>query len=126
MSWRSSTAAKAAALAARWGLLEAGSAPAKLRIYTGSAPAGPGSSATGTLLLEFTLADPAQVAGVFTTTPTISATASATGTAGWGRFLDSDNNAVIDGTVGTDFTLSNSSIVSGQVYQFTGGTVTEA
>jgi hypothetical protein len=126
MTWRKSTAAKAAALAAWTALFDAGSGPAKLRIYTGSAPAGPNSSATGTLLLEFTLNDPAtDLAGAFSTSPAVSATAGATGTAGWGRVLDSNNLAVADGTVGTEITMSSTSVVSSTVYQFTGGTITE-
>jgi hypothetical protein len=126
MSWKRSPNAKAVALAAWLALCEAGSGPGKLRIYSGSQPATGGGSLSGnTLLVEFTLNDPASSAGAFSTSPAVSATASATGTATWGRLVDSDGNAVADGTVGVELTLSSSSIVSGNSYSFTGGTITE-
>jgi hypothetical protein len=126
MTWKRSVAAKAAALNAWLGLTEAGSGPGKLRIYSGTQPATGGGTLSGnTLLVEFTLADPAAVAGAFDVSPAISADAVATGTATWGRLVDSDGNAVADGAVGSEFTLSSASIVNGSTYQFTGGTITE-
>ncbi len=126
MTWKRSTTAKAAALTAWLGLLEAGSGPGKLRIYSGTQPATGGGGLSGnTLLVEFTLNDPASSAGAFSTSPAISANAVASGTATWGRLVDSDNNVVADGAVGSELTLSSSSITSGNSYSFTGGTITE-
>jgi hypothetical protein len=126
MTWKRSTAAKAAALTAWLGLLEAGSGPGKLRIYSGTQPATGGGALSGnTLLVEFTLNDPASSAGAFSTSPAVSATAAASGTATWGRLVDSDGNVVADGAVGSELTLSSSSITSGNSYSFTGGTITE-
>lgn len=126
MSWKRSANAKAVALAAWLALCEAGSAAGKLRIYSGTQPATGGGGLSGnTLLIEFTLNDPASSAGAFVVSPAVSATASATGTAVWGRLVDSDGNAVADGTVGVELTLSSTSITSGNSYSFTGGTITE-
>src|SRR5574343_629550 len=85
--------------------LSAGDDPPLLRIYTGSQPDGPASEATGTLLAEIELNDPAfnSANGVLTidTTDGLVTEAIADGTAGWGRFCDSDGNGVVDGNVGT-------------------------
>ena len=54
-----STAARNAGVDAIVDLIDGGSGAGVLRIYSGSKPAGPGSSATGTLLLAYTLSDPA-------------------------------------------------------------------
>lgn len=122
------TAARNAACDAVVDLIDGGSGAGKLRIYTGSPPATPGTSATGTLLAEFTLSDPAfgsasSGAAALDVTPAVTDTADATGTAGWFRFLDSTEAAgtglgVIDGTVtatggGGDLTLNTTSIASG-------------
>lgn len=126
MSWKRSANAKAVALEAWLGLLEAGSGPGKLRIYSGTQPATGGGALSGnTLLVEFTLNDPASSAGAFSTSPAVSATAVASGTATWGRLIDSDANVVADGAVGSELTLSSTSITSGNSYSFTGGTITE-
>lgn len=126
MSWKRSANAKAVALAAWLALCEAGAGPGKLRIYSGTQPATGGGGLSGnTLLVEFTLNDPASSAGVFSTSPAVSANATATGTATWGRLVDSDGNAVADGAVGVELTLSSTSITNGNSYSFTGGTITE-
>lgn len=139
MGLRISTAARSAACAAVVALIDGGSGPGVLRIYSGSQPAGPGTSPTGTLLAEFTLSDPAfsQLNGVATldVTPAVQdASANSTGTAGYFRLLDSTEAAgtglgVIDGTVtatggGGDLTLSTVSIVSGSPVDITSGTIT--
>ncbi len=104
--------------------IDAGSGAGTIAIYTGAQPANADAAATGTLLVTFTLADPAFAAATGSTLtldadPDLVAAAVATGTAGWARVRDSDNNTVFDGSVGTsgsgqDFTLTTTSIVSGQ------------
>lgn len=74
-----------------------------LRIYTGAAPADPTDAATGTLLAEIALANPAFSAatgGVATlAASTAEDAAPASGTGGYGRLAKSDNTGVIDLTV---------------------------
>lgn len=120
-------------------LFDAGSGAAKLRIYTGSAPAGPGSAPTGTLLAEITLNDPSFAgasAGVaaLSTSPALSTTAVATGTAGYARVVDSTQAAgsglgVCDLTVsatggGGEVQLASTSIASGVTVSVTSGSIT--
>lgn len=88
-------------------LLDAGSGAGKLEIYTGSQPADVSVGETGTFLGEVTLSSTAFGAPSDSTgTATVAAatitsgTAVAVGTAGWFRAVDSDGNAVVDGTVG--------------------------
>lgn len=111
-------------------LLDAGSL---MRIYTGTKPATPETAATGTLLLELELNDPAGTvaSGVLTlsASPTISAAAVADGTAGYARVLDSSEVAVLDGTVtaigsGGDFQLSDVALETAQVVTLASGTLT--
>ncbi|BCJ64144.1 hypothetical protein [Polymorphospora rubra] len=59
MPTRISTAARNAAADGIVDLVDGGSGPGVIRVYTGSQPAGPGSAPTGTLLAQFTLSDPA-------------------------------------------------------------------
>lgn len=101
--------------------LDAGVGAATLEVYTGSQPANADTAASGTLLVTLTLNDPAgtQSGGVITidVDPAISATAVATGTAGWARMKDSAGVTVLDGSVGTssaDFIIDSTSITSGQ------------
>lgn len=121
----------AAAITAR---IDSGSGAGKLRIYTGSRPAGPGTAASGTLLAEFTLSDPSftESGGVSTLdiTPAVEDTAADnTGTAGYARFTDSDGNGKIDATVtatggGGEVTCNTVSFVAGAVVTVTGCTIT--
>lgn len=119
MTAKFSTAASNAAVNARSALVDAGSGAGKLRIYTGTQPAGgPGDAASGTLLVEITLADPAFAAASGGSSsadvdPVPTANASNTGTAGWGRVLDSNNVAIMDGAVGAEFTLNTTAVTSG-------------
>ncbi len=124
MTAKFSTAARNAAVNAWTALIDAGSGAGKLRIYTGSQPAGgPGDAATGTLLVEIPLADPSFAAASGGSAsadidPVPSASASNTGTAGWGRILDSNNTAIIDGSVsasggGGDFIVNTTAVSSG-------------
>ena len=113
-------------------LVDAGVAAGTLKVYSGTAPAGPNTTATGTLLVSFTLVDPsaaAAVVGVATidADPDLTATAAATGTAGYGRFADSAGLGVLDvsvGTSGAELILSSLSLVSGGTVTVTTGTVT--
>lgn len=128
-----STAARNAACDAIVDLLDADSGAATIQIRTGSQPAGPGTSATGTLLATITCSDPAFGAastGVATLSGTpLSATAVADGTAGWFRALDSNAVAVFDGAVtatggGGQLTLATTTITTGLTVNVTSGTFT--
>jgi hypothetical protein len=60
----------------------------------------------------------------------LTATAGNSGTAGWFRVLDSDNNALIDGTVtatggGGDLTLATTAVTSGLDVSITALTLTQ-
>lgn len=73
-----------------------------IQIRTGSQPAGPDTAVTGTLLATYTLSAGSMSAGSVGASQlaaAIQATAAATGTAGYARWLAS-GTAVIDGTVG--------------------------
>lgn len=118
MTVRISTASRTAAVDAARVLLDAGSGAAKLRIYTGTQPATPATAATGTLLVDIPLNDPATAAAAagssaFDVTPVPSAVAVASGTAGWARLLDSDNVAIIDAAIPADLTMDDTSVVLG-------------
>lgn len=107
--------------------LDAGAGAGKVRIYNGTRPADADTAVSGqTLLAELTLSDPSAAAasgGVWTANSiTGDATADATGTASWFRALDSNNNAVLDGDVGTsgsDLNLNSTSITAGGTVDIT-------
>ena len=114
-------AAATAAANAVVDLVDAGSGAGKLRIYDGT-QAATADTAIGAqvLLAELTFSDPAfgnASNGVATANAiTADSSANATGTASWFRVVDSDDNAIFDGTVGTgthDLVLNTTSIVSG-------------
>ena len=101
---------------------------ARLRILTGSAPANCAAAQTGTLLVEITLPSDwmsAASGGVKALLGTWQGTASAAGTAGYYRILDSAGTTCHEqGTVtatggGGDMTLDNTSIASGQTVTIT-------
>lgn len=133
MTFRVAVAGRNAGLDAALDRANAGSGPGTIKIYTGSQPATADTAESGTLLVTFTLADPAfsgASGGVkdLDADPDLSANAAATGTAGWARCEDSDGNNVFDGSVGTsgtDFIITSTSIVSGQEYKLTLGSVTD-
>lgn len=110
--------------------VDAGVGAGKLRIYDGSRPATGGTATT--LLAEITLNDPSftVTGGVATmdVTPEPSDTsANSTGTASWFRIVDSADNFVLDGNVGTsgsDLNLTTTSIVAGQPITITSFTIT--
>lgn len=134
MALRLSNAARSAAADAVVDLLDAGSTGGLLRIYTGSQPAGPGSTATGDLLAELDLADPAfgsasNGVAAIDADPALSTTGVDDGAAGWFRLLDSNELAVVDGTVtatgaGGDLTLNTTTISVGLTVEVTGGSIT--
>lgn len=133
MATRIATSARNAAADAVVDLLDAGSGAGYIEIRTGTQPATPATSASGTLLATLTLSDPA-FGAASSGTATASAitgdsSADATGTAGWFRAYDSTGAAVIDGSVtatggGGDMTLSSTSIVAGGTVDITSWTVT--
>lgn len=96
-------------------------ASAKLRIYTGSAPANTAAAATGTLLIEIALpSDWMNAASATSKTKlgTWSGTASGTGLGGYFRIVDNAGTTTgIQGTVGTSGTemiLDNNNIATSQ------------
>lgn len=101
--------------------IDGGAGAAYLEIRTGSQPADADTAASGTLLATLTLNDPAGTVASGTITidvdPAITATAVATGTAGWARLYDSTAVSILDGSVDTtaaDFIIDSTSITSGQ------------
>lgn len=115
-------------------LLDAGSGAGTIEIRSGSRPAGPGTTATGTLLATVTLIDPAfgsASSGVATMADPNAVTAVADGTATWFRAKDSSGTAVFDGKVtatggGGDLTLATTTITTGLSVDITsGGTITQ-
>lgn len=126
-----SSAARNAAADAVVDMADAGAAPGTLQIRSGTQPAGPDSTATGTLLAEITLGDPAFGAasgGVATLAGTpLSATAVADGTASWFRILDSDDLAIMDGSVGVssaDLIVNTTTVTTGLDVEIADGTIT--
>lgn len=133
MTLRVAVAARNAGLDAIFDRANAGAGPGTIEVRSGSQPATADTAASGTLLVTFTLADPAFAAasaGVkdLDADPDLSAAAAATGTAGWARCKDSDGNTVFDGSVGTsgtDFIINSTSITSGQTVNLTLGSITD-
>nr|WP_062336183.1 hypothetical protein [Herbidospora sakaeratensis] len=135
MPTRINTAARNAAADAIADLLNGG----VIRIYSGGQPATPATSASGTLLAEFTLSNPAfadAVNGVaaLDVTPALTDTGIADGTAGWVRMLTSAEAGstglgVIDGAVtatggGGTLTLNTTTISTGVNVEVTSGNIT--
>ena len=113
-------------------LLDAGSAGAKIKFYDGTRPAGPGTAVTTqTLVATLTASDPCgTTAGGVLTFGTITDDTNCNGSSNpvtWARLTDSDNNAVIDlsvGTSGEDINLSNTEIGSGDTLSMSSLTIT--
>lgn len=108
-----------------------GAGAAKLRIYSGAQPATGDTAPSGTLLVEIPLPDPsfgAAVNGVITLNDPASVNITTSGTAGWFRIVDSDNNNVIDGSVGTsgaDLIVGTTTFTAGVGVDIqSGGTIT--
>lgn len=135
MATRIPTASQNAACDALVDRVDGGSGPGTIQIRSGSQPNTANDAATGTLLATITLNDPAfgsASSGVATlsVSPALSATAAATGTAGWARVLDSTGATVMDGSVtatggGGQIELATTSIVSAATVAITSGTVTQ-
>lgn len=139
MTVRINTAARNALADAVTALIDGGSSAGKLRIYTGSQPAGPGTSPSGTLLVEIAFSDPsfgAASTGTITAdiTPALTGTGVAAGTAGYFRLVDSTEAAgtglgVLDGSVtatggGGDMELSTTTVSVGLTVTITSLTIT--
>lgn len=135
MTLRISTSVRDAMVNAARLLVDAGSAAGKIRVYTGAQPASVATAASGTLLVDIPFADPSFGASAIGSaaadvTPVLTALAVASGTAGWFRILDSDNNALIDGSVtatggGGDLTMSTTTVTSGLSVSVTALMLTE-
>ena len=128
------TASRNAAVAAVANLVDADVGAGTIQIRTGGQPATGNDPATGTLLATVTLAAPAwsgPVVGVMTldTTPVLSTTGVAAGTAGWFRMLDNSGDSILDGSVtgtggGGDLELNTTTISIGLTVEITAGTLT--
>lgn len=110
--------------------IDAGTGPGLFRVYDGTRPATGGTATT--LLAELTFSDPSApnaTGGVLTFSAiTADASANATGTATWGRMVDSNGLFVADFSVGTsaaDFILNTTSITTGVQVSCTSATWTE-
>ncbi len=102
-------------------------AEGRLRIYTGAQPADADTAASGTLLVEILLANPAYGSAAASGTAALagtprSAAATAAGTAGWFRVVNRNVATVFDGAcratadadTGQELVLDNTNIASGQ------------
>lgn len=135
MTLRIGTSVRNAMAAAVSATVDGGSGAAKIRVYSGSQPANPAATATGTLLLEMPMNDPSfgsPSTGVITAvvSPAVTDDGIADGTAGWFRVLDSNNVALIDGAVtatggGGELTLSTVTITTGLTVTLTSLTITQ-
>lgn len=110
--------------------VDAGGAAGFFRVYDGTRPATGGTATT--LLAELTMSYPSAAAasgGVLTFSAiTADASANATGTATWGRLVDSTGAFVEDFSVGTsaaDYILNTVSITAGVNVSCTSATSTE-
>lgn len=134
MTIRLSTLARDALGTSLKTLVDAGSGPGKIEIRSGTQPATPNTAATGTLLATVPMDDPSftgPVTGVLTAAglPNQDPAADADGEAGWYRMLDSDDNALIDGSCsgasgGGDMLIDNPSLLAGQVFTINSLTIT--
>jgi hypothetical protein len=103
---------------------------AVIKIWTGTVPANCGTADSGTLLVTFAghvTQFGTAAAAVLTVSAIANAVAGTTGTAGYFRIYPTaatSTNAVVQGTVGVDMTLTNTSITNGQTCAFTSMTVT--
>jgi hypothetical protein len=90
---------------------------ATIEIRTGTKPATPETTVTGTLLATVTISGSfTSTGGVLTAADPAAASVVATGTAGYFRLKTSGGTAKVDGTVsttGADMNLSSTSLISG-------------
>lgn len=102
-------------------MIDAGATAGRIEIRSGTMPADPQTAASGTLLATVALSDPsigAASTGTVTILDPAAVTGAAAGTAGYARFLDSNNVAVMDCDVtatggGGAITLSTTTISVG-------------
>lgn len=105
----------------------------RLRIYTGNQPASANSEATGTLLAEVDLANPAfgdagaETAGVATLLGVpLEALGITDGTAGWVRIVNRDGDTCLDMAVDAgEVVLNTNTISTGVAVTVISGTVTQ-
>jgi hypothetical protein len=133
MAVRLPNASRNAAADAVVDLVDGGSGAGTVEIRTGTQPASANDAASGTLLVTFTLADPAfgaAATGVATAASVPrTATGAAAGTAGWARVKDSAGATVMDGSVtasggGGDITMDTTTVSVGLTVNLTALTVT--
>lgn len=134
MTLRLSAAARNASLDAAFDRVNAGAAAGTIEYRTGAQPASVATAASGTVLVTFTLANPAFAAATgdgvkdLDADPDLTATAVATGAAGWARAYDSDGVAVFDMSIGTssaDIIINSTSITTGQEVKLTLGSISD-
>lgn len=134
MTTRISVASATAAVGAMTALLDGGAGAGHIEIRTGAQPASVATAASGTLLGTLTLSDPAFGAAANGSASANAITgdtsADATGTAGWFRAYDSNNVAIIDGSItatggGGDLELDNVNIVATGTINVTSWTVSQ-
>lgn len=129
-----STAARNAAADAVADLVDAGTPPGKLKIYSGTMPTTVNDALAGnTLLAELTMsatAFGAASSGVATAAViTSDSSADASGTASFFRVTNAAGTAIMQGSVGTsgaDLNLSSTSITAGGTVAVTSFTYTQA
>lgn len=113
-------------------LITAAGTGSKIKIYSGAAPTNADTSPAGTLLATLVISGVLGTAasGVITLGTVTTATAAATGTAGFARLTTSADVTLCDltvvGTSGSDVNLNNTSITSGGTVSVSSGTITEA
>lgn len=117
---------------AKW---EVGAGPATIQVRTGVKPAATSDAATGTLLLTYTLAEPAWGAAVagasaLDASPVITTTGVAAGTATWARCFAPDGSVVCDVTAGgagsgAELLFDNAVIAIGQTVNLNSGSITQ-
>lgn len=132
MTVRISTASRNAGLDASFDRVDIGGAGV-IRIYTGGQPATADTAATGTLLATLPLNNPGfnpAAGGVksINLAVTVQANAVASGTAGWARMFNGNDEPIFDGSVavaGGDFTINTTALISAQAVVLQGGTITD-
>jgi hypothetical protein len=97
-----------------------------LDVYTGTQPASANDAASGTLLGTITgiAWDTAANPAVLDDAP-YEGSAAESGTAGWGRFRNSDGSLRMDGAVGSEFTMADTSVVEGGTLRLTAASLTQ-
>lgn len=134
MALRLAAGSRSAATDAVVDRLDAGSGPGYIEVRTGSQPATPETTATGTLLVTITLNDTAfgsasaGVAAVSVSPSAPTGTGVAAGTAGWCRAFDSTGAVVFDGSVSTsaaDLNLTTTTVSIGLAVSITSGSYTQ-